>query len=253
MSLFTSIRKELIELARTSRLLILVVVLGFFGLSSPLLAKYTPEILRLVPGAEDFAFLIPPPSVVDAIGQYIKNIHQFGVLLALLLAMGMVSQERERGTAAMMLAKPLPRSAFLASKFIALSLGFFLALLAAGLGGYYYTLVLFQAVDVGAWLLLNGALLWIVMVYTAITLLFSTLLRSQAAAAGLGLGVILVFSVLGSVPSIAQYFPDYLVVWGTSLLLGSPQINPWPALISSLGLILLSLVVAWWVLENQEL
>ncbi len=253
MSLITSLRKEWIELARTSRLLVLVIVLGFFGLSSPLLARYTPEIFTLIPGAEDFAGLIPPPSVVDAVGQYVKNTSQFGVLLALLLSMGLVSREKERGTAALVLSKPLPRSSFLLSKFLALGLAFALALLVAGLGGYYYTLVLFEATNILAWLVMNGALLLLFLVYIAITLLFSTLLRSQAAAAGIGLAFVLLFSVLSALPTLNKFIPDQLVSWSASSVLGGSQINPLPPLISALALIAVSLLAACLVFKKQEL
>ena len=256
MNLFTSLRKEWIELSRTSRLLILVIVLGFFGLSSPLMAKYTPEMLKLIPGAESVASLIPAPTVVDAIGQYVKNLSQFGVLLGLLLSMGLVSQEKERGTAAMLLTKPLPRSSFLVAKFLALGLGFVVALSVAALGGYYYTLVLFEALNVGGWLLLNAVLLIQVLVYISITLLFSTLLRSQAAAAGLTLGVALVLSLIEAIPTLAPYVPNRLVVWAANNLVGQGQALPllvWPALAISLGLMLACLLGAWRVLERQEL
>ena len=35
---------------------------------------------------------------MDAVTQYIKNIGQFGVILALLLTMGAVAQEKDKGT-----------------------------------------------------------------------------------------------------------------------------------------------------------
>jgi len=190
---------------------------------------------------------------VDAISQYIKNLSQFGVLLGLLLSMGLVSQEKERGTAAMLLTKPLPRSSFLVAKFLALGLGFVVALTVAALGGYYYTLLLFEALNGGGWLLLNGVLLIQVLVYISITLLFSTLLRSQAAAAGLTLGVALVLSLLEAVPTLAPYVPNRLVVWAANNLLGGPPLEAWPALAISLGLILACLLAAWSVLERQEL
>ena len=100
MNLLTSLRKELIEQWRTYRLLVLCLVLLVFGLSSPLLAKYTPELLKLIPGAEQFAGLVPKPTLLDAVAQYVKNIGQFGVLLALLMSMGSMVAEKERGTAA---------------------------------------------------------------------------------------------------------------------------------------------------------
>src|SRR3990172_1804393 len=98
---FVALRKELIEQWRTYRLLIALAVLVAFGFLSPLTAKYTPEILKLIPEGEAMAKLFPAPSAPHA-----------------------VAQEKDKGAAAMMLVKPLPRGAFLAAKFTALGVTF---------------------------------------------------------------------------------------------------------------------------------
>jgi len=252
MILLASLRKEMLELGRTYRLLALAIVLIVFGLTSPLLAKLMPELIRLVPGGEDLAVLIPKPTLADAVTQYVKNMTQFGLLLALLMTMGAVAQEKERGTAVLMLVKPLPRSTFLLAKFVALALAFLLCLALAGLGGYYYTLLLFSAPAPWAWLALN-LLLWVYMlVYVALTLLASVLVRSQAAAAGLGFGAMLVLEAIGAIPGVGKYLPGQLANWGTALL-ADPTVRFWPALWISLGLILTSLLAAWAVFRRQEL
>jgi ABC-2 type transport system permease protein len=252
MSFMAALRKEIIEQWRTYRLLICVVVLGFFGMTSPLMAKFTPEILKAVPGAEIAASLIPTPTIIDAFTQYLKNINQFGILVALLITMGAVAQEKERGTAAIMLVKPLSRGAFLLAKFCSISLTLFISLVIAGLGAYYYTLFLFGATDIGAWAAMSGLLLVQFMVIIAITLLFSTLMRSQAAAAGLAVGVLLISAIIGIVPSIAKILPGELLNWGGSILLGKPQ-TAWPALWVSLAIILVCLVGARVIFDKQEL
>jgi ABC-2 type transport system permease protein len=151
-----------------------------------------------------------------------------------------------------MLVKPLPRSIFLLAKFVALALAFLLCLALAGLGGYYYTLLLFGQPDPWAWLALN-LLLWVYMlVYVALTLLASVLVRSQAAAAGLGFGAMLVLGAIGAIPGVGQYLPGQLSAWGTALLT-DPTVRFWPALWISLGLILTSLLAAWAVFRRQEL
>jgi len=205
-----------------------------------------------VPGAESFAGLVPPPTVMDAIAPYIKNISQFAVLLGLLLPMGAVAQEKDKGTAALMLAKPLPRSVFLGTKFIAYSTTFLISLVLAAAGAYYYTLLLFSGLPATAWLAMNGLLWLYTLVILAQTLFFSTLFRSQAAAAGLSFGVIILLSIFGAFPSLAQYLPTELIQWGGSLLAG--QATPaWPALWVSLGLIVAYLLGAWLVFRKQEL
>src|SRR4030043_3668 len=72
---------------------------------------------------------------------------QSGFILALLLTMGVIAQEKDKGTAAMILVKPMPRGAFLGGKFFAMAAMFAICLLAAGLACYYYTLLLFEALD----------------------------------------------------------------------------------------------------------
>lgn len=111
MSIFVALRKEWMELIRSYRLLIVAIVLVFFGLTSPVLAKFTPELISLLPTG-GISIQMPPPTVGDAIGQYIKNMAQFGIILALLLTMGAIAQEKDKGTAAMMLVKPLAGSLF---------------------------------------------------------------------------------------------------------------------------------------------
>src|SRR3990172_3242664 len=86
---------------------------------SPVLAKYTPELLKMVPNLPaGLADLIPAPTMADSVAQYLKNTEQFGILLVILLTMGVVAQEKERGTAAMLLTKPVSRSAVVLAQWL---------------------------------------------------------------------------------------------------------------------------------------
>jgi ABC-2 type transport system permease protein len=246
------LRKELLEQWRTKRLLIGGIVLLVFGMASPLLAKLTPELMRMVPGGENFLQLIPTPTVNDAIAQYIKNVQQFGLILALLFSMGAVAHEKEKGTAALMLVKPLGRGAFLLGKFIAINLSLLAGLAAAALGGYCYTVFVFEAPAVGGWLGMN-LMLWLFLTFiVALTLLCSTLLRSQSAAAGLAAGGLILVTAVGAIPAVGQYLPGELVNWGSALALGSPY-SAWGALGVTIALMVSSLLAAWLILRKQEL
>jgi len=248
----TALRKELLEQWRTYRMLIIAVVLLAFGMMSPLLAKLAPELIRMVPGGEDLVSLIPQPSVADAIAQYVKNISQFAFLLALLAAMAIVAQEKEKGTAVLMLVKPLGRGHFLLAKFVALALVFLLSLALAGAAAYYYTVVLFEAPDPVAWIWMN-VLLWVyVMVYVAVTLLGSTLWKSQAGAAALGFAALVVFTIVGALPNLGQHLPNQLVSWAGSAF-SAPAQTAWSALAVSLAIIGGCLLLSWAAFERQEL
>lgn len=251
MSLFTAFRKEWMENVRNYRLLVVVVVLLFFGITSPILTKYTPELMQLVPTG-GMKIEIPPQTVVDAITQYVKNMGQFGVFLGVLLTMGAVAQEKEKGTAAMMLAKPLPRGAFLGAKFLGLAALFAVGLAAAMLAAYYYTLLLFEAMDIPHWLLLNLLIFVYVLVIIAITLFCSTLTRSQATAVGISAGFLVVAWLASAVLGVGKYLPGELITWGVRLMAGNTT-SSWVALAVSLGLIVLAFVAAWLVFRRQEL
>jgi ABC-2 type transport system permease protein len=251
MSIFVAYRKEWLELIRSHRLLIVAVVLIFFGLTSPLAAKFIPEIITLTLGA-DLSKIIPTPTVLDAIAQYTKNMGQFGIILALLLTMGAISQEKDKGTAAMMLVKPLPRGAFLGAKFLGLAVMFAISLVIAGIGCYYYTMLLFEAMDIVHWLVLNLFLFMYVLVPVAITLFCSTVTKSQVASAGIALGMIAIGGLLGTITRLGKYLPGELITWGTRLMKGDTTAS-WTALGISVGLIVIPLLAAWLIFNRQEL
>jgi ABC-2 type transport system permease protein len=211
----TALSKELRQLWRTKRLLVIGAVFLIFGMGSPLLAKLTPELLGSLEGAEMFADLIPTPTAGDAMTQYIKNLSQFGFILAVLMGMGAVAGEKERNIVPMILSKPMPRWAFIASKFAAQSLMFLAGFLLAGLGAYYYTLVLFGPLDSAGFALLNGLLFLWLLTFVALSLLGSTLGASTAAAGGIGLALSVGLMLLGSLPQYGALLPGGLMGWAT--------------------------------------
>ena len=98
MIFFTALRKELLEQWSSYRLLIVAAVLLFFGLLSPVTAKYTLEAIKLaLPNGEEVAALLPLPSVNEAVEQYLGNLSQFGVVIALLVTMGHSSSGKGQG------------------------------------------------------------------------------------------------------------------------------------------------------------
>ena len=114
------LRKELLESWRTLRLPIVAGLFLLVGLTSPLLAKFLPEIVKAAAGDQLTSIPIPTPVAADAVIQTWKNLAQFGAFAAIVLAMGAVATERDRGTAAFVLSKTVSRGAFLAAKVVAI-------------------------------------------------------------------------------------------------------------------------------------
>ncbi len=253
MNFFAVFRKEMMEQWRTYRFLIVAAVLVIFGMTSPLLAKFMPELFKAIPGVPaGLLESMPAPTVADAIGQYIKNMNQFGILLALFVAMGMVVQEKEHGTAAFFLTRPVSRETFVLAKFASLAVIFIASVSIAAIGCWYYTYVLFEPLPWGPFLAMNGLMLVAFLVYMALSLLGSTLARSQGMAVGLAVVALIVISVLGALPSIGEYSPARLFSWGAGMLLGGTG-TAWPALGISLGIIVAALIVACLVFRRQEI
>jgi ABC-2 type transport system permease protein len=162
-----------------------------------------------------FKDLIPTPTAGDAMTQYIKNISQFGFILAILLGMGAVAGEKERGIVPMIISKPLPRWAFISSKFAAQFLMYLGGFVLAGLGAYYYTLILFGGLDPGGFTLLNLLMLLWLLTFVALSLLGSTLGSSTVAAGGIGLGLSVVLLLAGNLPLYGTLLPGGLLGWAT--------------------------------------
>jgi ABC-2 type transport system permease protein len=250
--LATLLRKELLEQWRTARLPVVATVFLLVGLSSPLLARFTPEILKAV-GGDQFQIVLPTPTAADAYDQLAKNLGQFGALIAILLSMGSVATEKERGTAALLLTKPASRAAFLIAKVVAIATTLGVSTAIAGAGAWFYTLVLFEPLPVGGFVA-AAILQWLALVsYSAITFVGSTLTRSALAAAGLGVAALLVLGIASIVPAIGRYLPGGLGAPAHGLALGEANVDVVGPTIAAVVLIVGLVTAAWMAFRRQEL
>jgi ABC-2 type transport system permease protein len=249
----TLLVKEFREQWRTWKMIVFLAVFLITGIISPILAKYTPELLKAIPNLPaGLAGIIPTPTMADSLAQYLKNTEQFGVLLVILLTMGVMAQEKERGTAAMLLTKPVSRSLVILAKWLAGMTIVLAGLIVDGLACLAYTVVLFEALPFGTFWILNLFLLIYLGVYLTVALVASTLARSQSIAAAGAFGGLIVLIILGSLPRVSDYMPGQLVNWGSSLVLKG-DVTAWPALGVSAGIIILMLIIACLRFEREEI
>ncbi|HET9344944.1 MAG TPA: ABC transporter permease subunit [Candidatus Limnocylindrales bacterium] len=246
------LRKELLEQWRTLRLPVIAAVFVLIGLSSPLLARFTPELIEALGGAQ-FQITLPPPTTPDAVDQLIKNVSQFGILVAVLLAMGSVATEKERGTAGLILTKPASRGAFLLAKLVAIGATLLVSTLLAAAAAWVYTLVLFEALPVAGFAA-SALLQWLaLMTFAAITFLGSTLTRSALAAAGIGVAAFILIGVLSAFPSLAPYLPVGLGAPARALALGIPPGDVAGPVLANAVLIAAMAGLSWLSFRRQEL
>jgi ABC-2 type transport system permease protein len=162
----------------------LPVVAAVFGLFGMFAGMAMPQMFKAIPGAEQFANLIPKPTVVDALTQY-KRILPKRFILAIFLGMGAVAGEKERGTASLVLSKPMTRWAFVSSKFTAQVLVYLVGFGLALLGAYFYIVVLFGAYNFGTLAFVTFLMLAWLLPFIALTLDSSVIGGSTSAAAGI--------------------------------------------------------------------
>jgi len=251
---FAAVRKEIVQQWRTKRFLIVISVFLLFGLGSPMIAKITPELIKSDPLGEELVKLLPPPTAVDALSGYINMFGTFGFFLAILLGMNAIAGEKESGTAGLILSKPMPRWAFILSKFTAQSLVYTLAFLVGASTVYYCTFVLFGAVDMFVLIKINLLLLLWFLTFAGIALLASVLGKTVAVAAGVGLGLSVLINLTRNIPHFGKWMPSELMTWAVDLGANAEKVVANPgALLSTLVLILVCLMGSVVIFERQEI
>jgi ABC-2 type transport system permease protein len=243
--------KELREAWRTSRLPITLIVFFILGALSPLAAHYTPELLKGATGP-GIQITSAAPTLKDAISQYVKNVGGDGFLIAIVLAMGSIAHEKERGTAAFVLTKPVSRLAFLAAKFTALLITLGLGMLVASVTAYAYTVYFFGATSALAFTKM-ALLTWLSLTaIMALTFLASALTRSTVAAAALGFAAWLAQALLGISPQLLPNTPNGLSDPAQALALGATPQHLAQPIIATIALTIVALALTQIVFARQE-
>jgi ABC-2 type transport system permease protein len=212
------LKKEIKEQFKTYRFLVVMSVFLLFGLTTPLTLKYLPEIIKMAGEGVEMNF--PPPTAIEALLSYAGDISQIGIFVIVLVVMGSIANELQRGTALIVLSKPISRTAFVTAKLLALSMTSLVSLAASSLVCFGYTVWLIGGADVSNFIGLN-IMVGLFMVFSiSITLLFSSIFRSSLAAGGVALAVIIGQAILTAVPKVGDFMPGQLLGWGNSILTG---------------------------------
>ncbi len=246
------LRKELRDLWHTRKLLIVLLVLIAFGLMSPILAKITPDLIKSLGENQSSGVIItlPTPTAKDAIDQFVKNITQFGLLLAILMSFNAIVSERERGQAALMFAHPLPRTTFVLAKLGALAIMFGLGLILSGVAAYLYTAILFKTLAVGRFAALVILMYVWLLSLVSLSLLGSTLGRSVASAGGIAFVFVLIVLLSGMFTTLA---PGELLGWGSGIAAENGGPARWGALIVTLVIVAGAAAANCAILQRQEI
>ena len=247
-SFLVLLKKELRYQLRTHRLLIVVAVFFIFGLATPLLFHYLPE---FVPESE-IQIQLPQFTATDVANEYLDTVGQMGLIAVILVAMSAVARERELGTAAMTLSKPVGYGAFITAKLVSLTLVFATGITLGALGCYLYTVILFGNLSAWNFFLANLVAGLYLLFCLAFTVMCSSFFKSQLAAGGLALVCVICLAVTSGLPVMKDYSPGVLMAWSRDIASGGGS-NNWGVLTVSLVMIALTGLAGRQVLKRKEL
>lgn len=244
--------KELREIVKTWRIWVLPGIVLFFAVTGPVIARFAPQLVQALAPDTGLVIQIPDPTFLDAYLQWTKNLVQIVTFAIIIIFAGAVSAERRSGTAVLVLTKPLSRTAFIVAKYLAqgaLLVGT-VAVGAAITWALTYAVfgeapLLSLAQATGVWLV------WALMIL-GIMVFLSSLVGSQAGAAGLGLGAFVLLSIASIWAPAVRYSPVGLLNLYDEIVAGRAGSLLWPV-VTGFALTGVALAKAVWAFSRKEL
>ena len=226
------LKKELTENMKNCRFPILFAVFLIFGLTSPFLARFMPEILSAV--AADMQ-MGAPPAALDAWEQFYKNISGVGFSAFIILFGSCMSGEYSRGTLVLLVTKGLPRSAVIFAKYTVAAVLMTVCYWTGFLAACCCTACLWPGVTLSH-VFTAAFYLWITgFLYLSILLSGCVIFRQTFTSILFTGGIVAVISLLGIAPPLAKFNPFLLASKNVDLISGAASVSElfMPAIISA--------------------
>ena len=249
----TFLGKERRETFRTWRLWILPGILLFLALSSPVLTKLAPELLKATADSQPGVVIhIPPPTARDSYLQFTGNLGQLVIIAVIIAGAATISSERRAGTAVLVLTKPISRAGFVVAKAVSQLVVLIVATVLGVAVCVATTVALFGGGSVGPFV--EAAALWLAFAAMILMLMvmLSAAMRGQAPAIGVGVGVWVVIFVVTGFPLIRDHSPAGLMAANDAALRGRDVALLWP-LTTTAAAGALFLAAAIWFFRRREL
>ncbi len=208
---------ELLRLIRTQRFVVLLAFFILFGFIGPLTAKYLPQILgSSISGG--VKVLIPNPTPLDGISQYLKNALQLGIVVVVIVSAYSLAIDAKAGISIFYRTRIIQPLTLLLPRFIVITIAVLIAFIIGTLTATYETVtllgsVLAKDISIGTFYI---CLYWIFCI--SVVLLATSLVRGLLASVGLSLGILIFLPILESFSAIKQWTPTILSESMTSLL-----------------------------------
>ncbi len=218
---FSLLKNELAEQFRSGKLIVIGFLFLFFGLVSPITAMFMPEIIGSISKSQNISIVVPEPTWLDAVTQYVKNLSQMSSFILIIVYMGIIAREKENGILVFLLVKPVKRSSYIFSKYLSVTIAAILGMTASFTAATFYTFLFFEGFQLSNFLILNLLLLLNIVSTLFIVVLFSSLFKSQIVAGVLSFAVYLIFSLGAQIREISKFLPSGLLTEGNNAVAGT--------------------------------
>jgi len=202
------LKKDIIELFKTKKVLILCAIFFIFAFSSPLIAKMTPELLKYA--GDGFQISMPDPTIIDSYVQFFKNIDGLCLFATIIVLAGIIANEKAKGLYTNLVNNNVTRSNFILSKIasqIKVITGIYLISI---LLFSIYNYILFDKVFVEySFLALLSMYVYMIFVICVVNLC-STVSKSNIISIVVSFAVIFSLDIF-SLFNFGKYLPNYLV------------------------------------------
>jgi len=218
-------RLEWLRLLRTHRLLTILGVYVFFGLTGPLTVRYLGQILgSLGTGGVEVEF--PEPTPADGIAQFTGDASQIGLLVVVMVAASALAFDSRREMAVFLRSRVPGVYRIILPAYAMSTIAGFAGLACGTLAAWYETVVLLGPVPIGS--LLTGLLLGALFLAFAVGVvaLSASLAKGALATAGISLGSLLGMAIAAGVggPNVSRWLPTTLAgAMGDLVRQGRPE------------------------------
>lgn len=252
----TFLRKEFTDWLRGRRAIVVgavATVLATLGALSAWLETTVGDI-----NIGDGAAVVDAVDRVDPTDPTITSLALFGppivAFLAIVATMSLFPTERDTGTLAWSITKPLSRTSIVLAKWLAAIVAFGVVALAVpiAVAGLASTLAYGGMPDIATVAAVTALHLTVPILYIGITVTAGTVLSSQAGIAGIATFVLLVPSLIGGFlpPAIMEALPMNIGAWVTAFVSGAPV--PWTTPVAWAATIVGLAVVSIIAFRRQE-
>ena len=212
------IRKELQEWLRSRRAAILLGVTSLMMVLNTLSARFAAM------SATSAHIPVPASLSFDPTTNVLVKWPQWVFFFAIVFSASLLVVERDRGTLAWTLSKPVSRTALLVGKWVAAMVMFTIfGIVLPMTASVVAAVVAYGTPDLSKVLVATVLLTTTPAFFFALTLALATVLPSQPPVAGIAAGVAIAPGLLGSiVPAIADWLPPTMGPWAVAVATGHP-------------------------------